>query len=132
MSRLRILLAEDNPINQKVALLMLRHLGYHADLAGNGIEAIAAMRESRYDVILMDVQMPEMDGLEASRRIRAEFGPHRQPFIIAMTATATAEDRRLCLDAGMDDYLPKPVRMDQLMAALANRIPSDSSLSGAA
>jgi CheY-like chemotaxis protein len=132
MNDLRILLAEDNAVNQKVGLSMLRRLGYNADLAGNGFEAILAMRAQPYDVILMDVQMPELDGLAASRLIRAEFPRLLQPIIIAMTATDTTEDKRRCLAAGMDDYLPKPVRMDLLMTALAKCVPIPSPLSGAA
>jgi len=119
-------------VNQKVGLSMLRRLGYNADLAGNGFEALSAMRAGPYDVILMDVQMPELDGLAASRRIRAEFPPLLQPIIIAMTATDTAEDKRLCLAAGMDDYLPKPVRMELLLTALVKCAPLASPLSGAA
>jgi CheY-like chemotaxis protein len=132
MNDLRILLAEDNPVNQKVGLLMLRQLGYEADLAGNGLEAVSAFRAAPYDVILMDVQMPEMDGLGASRRIRTEFPAHRQPTIIAMTATDTSDDKAGCLAAGMSDYLPKPVRMELLMSVLAKCSPLDSSISGAA
>jgi PAS domain S-box-containing protein len=123
-SPLRFLLAEDNPINQKVALLMLGRLGYRADVAGNGAEALAALRRAPYDVIFMDVQMPEMDGLEATRRIRSEVASDNQPVIIAMTANALTEDRNRCLEAGMDDYLAKPFRMEQLKAALARLQPA--------
>ncbi|MDX2168087.1 MAG: histidine kinase N-terminal 7TM domain-containing protein [Deltaproteobacteria bacterium] len=114
---LRILLAEDNQVNQKVALRMLSRLGYAADLAGNGVEALAAVRRAAYDVVLMDMQMPEMDGLEATRRIR-DAADVAQPRIIAMTANAMEGDREACLAAGMDDYLAKPVRIDDLSAAL--------------
>jgi PAS domain S-box-containing protein len=118
-SELRVLVAEDNPVNQKVALFMLKGLGYRADLAGNGNEALALVLGAPYDVVLMDVQMPEMDGLEATHRIRAEVPASRQPVIIAMTANAMSDDRAECLAAGMNDYLPKPVRREQLAAALA-------------
>ena len=118
---LRILLAEDNQVNQKVALRMLDRLGYRADLAGNGLEALAAVRRTVYDVVLMDMQMPEMDGLEATRRIRHE-PLDAQPRIIAMTANAMEGDRATCLAAGMDDYLAKPVRMEDLSAALEQMV----------
>jgi CheY-like chemotaxis protein len=115
---LRILVAEDNAINQRLALLLLDQMGYRADLAGNGLEAIAAIERQPYDVILMDVQMPEMDGLEASRQICARWPQDRRPRIIAMTANAMQGDREMCLNAGMDDYLTKPIRVDELTAAL--------------
>ncbi len=115
---LRILLAEDNAVNQKLALLMLERLGYEADVAANGLETLGAARSKVYDVILMDVQMPEMDGLEATRRIRAELPPSAQPRIIAMTANAMQGDREMCLAAGMDDYVSKPVQVSGLIAAL--------------
>ncbi len=115
---LRILLAEDNSVNQKVALLLLERLGYRADLAANGLEALAALRRQPYDLVLMDVQMPEMDGLEAARRIRAEWPPDARPRIIAMTANALRGDREACLEAGMDDYLSKPILLDDLRQVL--------------
>ncbi len=114
---LRILIAEDNAVNQKVAQAMLRRLGYAADLAADGLEVLAALAVRSYDVILMDVQMPQLDGLEATREICRRW-PGRRPRIIAMTANAMQGDRALCLDAGMDDYMAKPVRREDLVAAL--------------
>ena len=116
---LRILLAEDNVVNQKLALRLLERLGYRADLAANGVEAIRAVERQPYDVVFMDVQMPEMDGLEATRQICGRWSKGERPRIIAMTANALAEDREACLAAGMDDYLAKPIRVDGLVAALA-------------
>jgi signal transduction histidine kinase/CheY-like chemotaxis protein len=118
-SLLRILLAEDNPVNQKVALRILDKLGYRADVASNGIEVLAALEREPYDVVLMDVQMPEMDGLDASRRICAQWPEESRPRIIAMTANAMIEDREACFAAGMDDYLAKPVRPEELAEALS-------------
>ena len=115
-SNLRILLAEDNAVNQLVALRMLERLGCRADTAANGKEVLKAMQNRSYDIVLMDVQMPEMDGLEAARRIRSSKGV--QPYIIAMTAHAMKGDREVCLEAGMDDYVSKPVRMEELRAAM--------------
>lgn len=117
---LRILLAEDNTVNQKLALRYLERMGYGATIANNGREALEACERNRYDVILMDVQMPEMDGLEASRRLCARLPRSDRPRIIAMTANAMAGDREICLQAGMDDYLSKPIRLEQLKAALRN------------
>lgn len=92
-------------------------MGYRADVASNGIEAVQSVERQTYDVVLMDVQMPEMDGLEASRRICARWPRGIRPTIIAMTANAMAGDREMCLEAGMDDYLSKPIRRDELMKA---------------
>jgi CheY-like chemotaxis protein len=115
---LRILLVEDNITNQKLALYMLKRLGYQADLATNGTDAINAVRNKRYDVVLMDVQMPEMDGLEATRAIVKEMPNGQRPNIIAMTANAMSEDRQACLEAGMDGYLSKPIRVEELVTNL--------------
>ncbi|MCA9945748.1 MAG: response regulator, partial [Anaerolineales bacterium] len=117
---LRILLAEDNKINQKVALRMLERLGYRADVAGNGLEVIEAILQRPYDVILMDIQMPEMDGVKATVHIREQLLSNKQPYIIAMTANALAGDREKYLDQGMDDYVSKPVRVNELTEALHN------------
>ena len=114
---LRILLAEDNAVNQKLALRLLQQMGYRADVASNGVEAIESVERQTYDVILMDVQMPEMDGLEATRRI-VERWPGSRPRIVAMTANAMQGDREDCLAAGMDDYVTKPIRVDALVEAL--------------
>src|SRR5262249_24775279 len=116
---LHILLAEDNAVNQKVALRLLERLGYRADVVGDGRQVLARLDHARYDVILMDVQMPEMDGLEASRAICARWTASERPRIIAMTAEAMQGDRDKCLAAGMDDYIVKPVTLDGLAAALA-------------
>ncbi len=119
---LRILLAEDNVVNQKLAMRLLQQMGYRADLAANGIEAVESVERQAYDVVLMDVQMPELDGLDATRQICARH-PADRPRIVAMTANAMQGDREMCLEAGMDDYLTKPIRVDQLVKAL-NDVPA--------
>ena len=115
---LRILLAEDNVVNQKLALRLLQQMGYRADLASNGIEAVECCERQPYDVVLMDVQMPEMDGLEATRRIAERWPDGKRPRIVAMTANAMTGDREECIAAGMDDYVTKPIRVDALVEAL--------------
>ncbi|MEP2532465.1 GAF domain-containing protein [Shimia sp.] len=115
---LRILLAEDNLVNQKLALRLLEQMGYRADLASNGVEALQSVERQIYDVILMDVQMPEMDGLEASRSITQKYPADDRPKIVAMTANAMQGDREMCLAAGMDDYITKPIKVARLIAAL--------------
>ncbi len=114
---LRILLAEDNAVNQKLALRLLEQMGYQADVAVNGLETVQAVEREEYDVILMDVQMPEMDGLEATREIVARW-PEKHPFIIGLTANAMQGDREMCLSAGMNHYIPKPIRVVELVDAL--------------
>jgi CheY-like chemotaxis protein len=115
---LRILLAEDNVVNQKLALQLLSRMGYQADLAKDGLEVLTGLERKQYDVILMDVQMPEMDGLEATRKICERWPKEERPSIIAMTAFASHDDRKKCIEAGMDDYLSKPVRVDDLVRVL--------------
>ncbi len=115
---LRILVAEDNRINQKVALRLLERLGYSADVAANGMEALDALKRQSYDLVLMDMQMPEMDGLEATRQIRSNFPQEQQPRIVAMTANDSPTDRDRCIEAGMDDYISKPVKWESLVEAI--------------
>jgi signal transduction histidine kinase/CheY-like chemotaxis protein len=115
---LTILLVEDNPVNQKVALGYLARLGYKADAVGNGQEALDAMVNRNFDLIFMDLQMPVMDGLEATRTIRAQLPKERQPLIVALTANAMPGDRETCLAAGMNDYLSKPVKIEELQSMI--------------
>jgi CheY-like chemotaxis protein len=122
-SRLRVLVAEDNVVNQKVIRYLLKRLGYVADVVANGLEVLEAMRRQRYDVILMDMRMPEMDGLEAITRIRCEWPSAQQPEIIALTADVTQETREACELAGVRAYLSKPVQVDELRDALAQIVP---------
>jgi PAS domain S-box-containing protein len=131
-SALRILLAEDNAMNQKVALRLLERLGYRADVATNGLEAIEALELQPYDVVLMDVQMPELDGLDATRRICERWPADSRPHIIAMTANALPEDREACFAAGMNDYVAKPIRAEELAAALKRARPLGNGAAGSA
>jgi CheY-like chemotaxis protein len=112
--QLSVLVAEDNLVNQKVALMLLQQLGVKADLAADGAQAIAAVVEKRYDLVLMDVQMPEVDGLAATREIRSRLPADRQPVIVGLTAHATTEYREICVNAGMNGYLTKPLEREKL------------------
>ncbi|MEO6852233.1 MAG: response regulator, partial [Mucilaginibacter sp.] len=113
---LTILVAEDNLINQKLIMRILNKLGYQPDMAGNGVEVLQKMERKTYDVVLMDVQMPEIDGLEATAAIRAKTW--QQPFIIAMTANAMSGDKEICIKAGMDEYIAKPMKLQELVDML--------------
>jgi CheY-like chemotaxis protein/nitrogen-specific signal transduction histidine kinase len=115
---LNLLLAEDNAVNQMVAVRQLKKLGYHADVVANGQELLEALRRQAYDIVLTDIQMPEMDGFEVARVIAAEWKATTRPYLIAMTANAMKEDRDACLAAGLDDYVSKPVRLSELQTAL--------------
>jgi len=115
---MNILLADDNAINQKVGLSVLQKLGYRADIAANGFEVLKALEQKPYDILLLDVQMPEMDGIEAARQICQRWPDAKRPRIIAMTGNALVGDRQKCLEAGMHDYIAKPVRVGELQAAL--------------
>ena len=123
MPALSIIVAEDNAVNREVAMAFLARLGYRADTAANGLELLAALTRTAYDVVLMDVQMPEMDGSEATRRVRQDWPAGGQPRIIAMTAAAFPEDRARCLQGGMDDYISKPVNLAELAAVLRRARP---------
>ncbi len=115
---MRILVAEDNRVNQRLILLMLQHLGYRADLAKNGREAVTAVRDNDYDVVLMDIDMPEMDGMEATSRVRVELSPCEQPQIVAVTANVCVGHRERCIRAGMNDYVSKPISAKSLLCVL--------------
>jgi len=114
----RLLLAEDNLVNQKVAVGLLKNLGYTTQVVGNGADAVTAVQRRPFDIVLMDMQMPVMDGLEATRRLVELYPPEKRPWIIALTANAMQGDREQCLGAGMDDYLTKPIKPVELAAAL--------------
>jgi CheY-like chemotaxis protein len=115
---LRILLAEDNMVNRRVATLMLERLGYHIATATDGSEVLQELGEHFYDVILMDIHMPRIDGFEATRLIHQQWPAESRPRIIALTAAATQEDRRRCLEVGMDDYTSKPFQLEDLKHVL--------------
>ena len=118
LAHLRCLLVEDNHINQKVGLLLLKRLGCRADVAANGLECVSAFAMRDYDVVLMDMMMPEMDGLEATLNLRRNLPEARQPIVIGLTANAMPEDRERCLRAGMNDYLSKPMKLCELKVAM--------------
>ena len=122
----RLLLVEDNPINQTVAIHQLEKMGFNIDTADNGKIAVDMVAKNEYEIILMDVQMPEMDGLEATRRIRAHYAPDHGPAILAMTAHAMQGDRERCIEAGMDEYLSKPVRPPELLSKLMDLLAADA------
>lgn len=124
----RILLAEDNRVNQKFAVLLLKKLGYQADVVSNGAEVLQALHSQSYDVVFMDVEMPEMDGLTATRQIREQWAAGERPRIIALTAYARRGDREQCLAAGMDDYMTKPIELPKLLQALQNLSDSNGGL----
>ena len=127
-SSLRVLLVEDNAVNQMLAMAILKKAGHRVDLATDGIEGVESVRDNSYDVVLMDIQMPNMDGLEATRRIRAMDDPSKaNVYIVAITANALLGDRETCLSAGMNDYLPKPIDQKRLLAAL-EIVQSDTSI----
>ncbi|MEQ8975682.1 MAG: response regulator [Coleofasciculus sp. C1-SOL-03] len=126
----RILLAEDNRVNQKFALLLLKKLGYQTDVVSNGAEALQALQSQSYDVVFMDVEMPEMDGLTATRQICEQWSTHERPRIIALTAYARRGDREQCLAAGMDDYITKPIELPKLVQALQKVSDSHQGLHG--
>ena len=115
---LKILLVEDNIINQRMIKLMLQRMGYQPSVVNNGLEALSALRRQLYDVVLMDIQMPEMDGLTATQHIKQGWTLETQPWIIALTASAMWGERDRCLESGMNDYLVKPIRIAELMQTL--------------
>ncbi len=127
-STLNILIAEDNPVNQKVAQLMLQRLGHRTDLAANGQEVLRALENQSCDLVLMDIQMPKMDGIEATRLIRSRW--QQGPKIIAITSFDPEFCREQCFSAGVDDFINKPIRMNELDAAIDRNMSLSSSKSG--
>lgn len=117
---LKILLAEDNLVNQKIAVRILERLGYAVDVVKNGLEVLASLQKQHYDVVFMDIQMPEMDGITATQQIHLQYLGKERPWIIAMTADGMPEDKKQYQDAGMDDYVSKPIKIDALVQALEN------------
>ena len=128
ISALNILIAEDNPVNQKVTQLMLQRLGHRADLAANGQEVLRAMENRAYDLVLMDIQMPDMNGIEATKHIRSRW--QQGPKIIAITSFDPEFCREQCFSAGVDDFINKPIRMNELDAAIDRNMSLSSSKSG--
>ena len=124
MTQLRVLIAEDSLINQKILLRMLKQIGCAADVVANGFQAVEAAATIKYDIVFMDMQMPEMDGLEATRKIVNAMQSSERPKIIALTANSMSGDREKCIDAGMDDYLTKPVRLEELLSSLKRWAPA--------
>ncbi len=117
-SLLNILLAEDDPANQRVTLIMLKRLGYNADAVNNGLQVLRALEKRMYDLVLMDIVMPKMDGFEAAKEIRKRYPSSKRPIIIALTAYILPNGWERCIEAGMNDYIAKPVRMGELADAL--------------
>jgi CheY-like chemotaxis protein len=115
---IQILVVEDNLINQKLIIRILKLIGAVIEVANNGVEALQAVQKKKYDIVFMDIQMPEMDGIEATKRIRAEVSKEYQPIIIAMTANTLLGDRETCIEAGMNDYLSKPINIDEVKRVL--------------
>jgi CheY-like chemotaxis protein len=122
-TQVRILIAEDSLVNQKILLRILKQFGYYADVVSTGYEALIAVNTVRYDIIFMDVHMPEMDGLEATRRILNSRRADERPKIIALTADAMSGDREKCIEAGMDGYITKPMRLEEVLSALRRWAP---------